>query len=219
MSFLDSSSLDFNGRTNLRRLFYVVSFTTAIEGDTLRFLNNGMSGFTRQVSGLIDRGFLTYRGGSAVNIATVLDEFTTLFSATDVTSGSIVILTGRTSSQSAVTAAANRLVARTGGRVSIAAVALTPLASIATLNSFVSRSVTGSRLVFQSSVLERVPALLTSAISTSGAASALPWQSRNADTLKLSCCFWHKILLIRLLFQTGVEIAQFTEAFFPCGLA
>ena len=158
VAFVDSSSD--------RQLFYISGFGSTIQDSTGVFLTN----VNRRVSILI-RERIVYRGGSSVNLAAVLDDFTARFTALTVrASASVVVLTGRTSPQTAVVAASRRLVVSTSSRVSIAAIALTTRVNIATLNAFTSRSVTGQSLVFRTSVFTRVSSLLTTSVTTVGAA-------------------------------------------------
>ena len=152
--------------TSDRQLFYISGFGGTVRDSTGVFLTN----VNRRVSLLI-RERIVYRGGSSVNLAAVLDDFTARFTALTVrASASVVVLTGRTSPEAAVIAASHRLVISTSSRVSIAAVALTTRVNIATLNAFASRGVTGQSLVFRTSVFTRVSSLLGTSVTTVGAA-------------------------------------------------
>eukprot|EP00892_Ulva_mutabilis_P002683 jgi/Ulvmu1/12415/UM009_0065.1 len=149
---------------NSKTVFYISGFGSTVRDSTGSFVTNS----NRRVSRLVLQR-IVYRGSSTVNLAVVLDDFTARFSELSTpASATVVVLTGRTSSQTAVVAASRRLVSSFSIRVSIAAIGLTPRVSTTTLRSFVTTSVTGQALVFQTSVITRLTALLDTSISTGG---------------------------------------------------
>eukprot|EP00892_Ulva_mutabilis_P011218 jgi/Ulvmu1/8469/UM044_0002.1 len=121
---------------NSKTVFYISGFGSTVRDSTGAFVTNS----NRRVSRLVLQR-IVYRGGSTVNLAVVLDDFTARFSELSTpASATVVVLTGRTSSQTAVVAASRRLVSSFSIRVSIAAIGLTPRVSTTTLRSFVTTS-------------------------------------------------------------------------------
>eukprot|EP00892_Ulva_mutabilis_P010419 jgi/Ulvmu1/774/UM010_0148.1 len=164
IAFIDASS-NANASTGANgNMFYVAAFGASVSVSTGSFLTNT----DRRVSRLVAQR-IVYRGDSTVNLTVALDDLAARFAAlTAPATASAVVLTGRTSPAAAASAAAQRVESSFSGRVAVAAVALTPQASVATLEAFASTSVSGRPLVSQTSDFSQLPSLLATSITSAG---------------------------------------------------
>lgn len=172
VAFIDRSSGVTSAGLANGNVYYITSFSGTVQDTSgTVFLTNT----DRRVSRLVAQRFV-YRSGT-LNLAVALNDLAARFEAlSSAASASAVVLTGGTSARDPTLTAARRLRTSVSSSVSISAIALTPSVNVAILESIVSRSVTGQRLVFQTSVFTRVGSLLTTSISTVGAppASEIP---------------------------------------------